>query len=301
MEAQFAIGPVFARHIGHRLYRGEYFAMQLDAHVDFVNDWDVDIVSQWHSANNEMAVLTAYLSDIEGSIHPNGDRKRMSRPIMCESDFEGQGRGTYIRHGQQPEGVPGIHGTPTLEPYWAAGFSFARGHFVVNVPYDQHLPMIFQGEEISIGMRGFTYGYDYYTPEKAICFHWYAHGNHIEKRKKVRLFWEHSDLYRGTGRRSMFRSNGIIKMNPPSVKPDEWDHTEEHKYGLGTVRSVEKFFKIYGIHMDTRKVEHHLCRFVGRRMQQLFTPHLRPDGMGINYDEIEYEWKDPDPKTKGRD
>jgi hypothetical protein len=45
---------------------------------------------------------------------------------------------------------------PTIEPFWAAGFSFGRGHFVVNVPYDQHLPWIFQGEEISIGLRGFS-------------------------------------------------------------------------------------------------------------------------------------------------
>ena len=27
---------------------------------------------------------------------------------------------------------------------WGAGFSFSRGHFVVNVPYDQYLPLIFQ-------------------------------------------------------------------------------------------------------------------------------------------------------------
>ena len=34
---------------------------------------------------------------------------------------------------------------------WAAGYSFSRGHFVVNVPYDPYQPMIFQGEEMSIG------------------------------------------------------------------------------------------------------------------------------------------------------
>ena len=31
MEAQLAVGPVFARHIGHRLYRGEYYYMQSDS------------------------------------------------------------------------------------------------------------------------------------------------------------------------------------------------------------------------------------------------------------------------------
>lgn len=33
---------------------------------------------------------------------------------------------------------------PQLQPYWAAGFSFSRGHFVYRVPYDGYLPMVFQ-------------------------------------------------------------------------------------------------------------------------------------------------------------
>jgi len=69
----------------------------------------------------------------------------VARPIMCVSDFEGEGANKHLRHGQQPEGPAGIKGQPTLHPFWAAGFSFARGHFVVQVPYDQHLPMVFQG------------------------------------------------------------------------------------------------------------------------------------------------------------
>ena len=60
----------------------------------------------------------------------------------CNTDFVGGGELAFLKHDQQPEGEPGIHGTPTIEPYWAAGFSFARAHFVVNVPYDQYLPMV---------------------------------------------------------------------------------------------------------------------------------------------------------------
>lgn len=30
---------------------------------------------------------------------------------------------------------------------------------------------VFQGEEIFQGLRGFTYGYDYYTPETSVSFH----------------------------------------------------------------------------------------------------------------------------------
>ena len=36
LDAELAIGPTFARHISNRMYRGEYFAMQTDAHMEFV-------------------------------------------------------------------------------------------------------------------------------------------------------------------------------------------------------------------------------------------------------------------------
>jgi hypothetical protein len=293
VDARLAVGPVFARHLGHRMYRGEYFAMQIDSHVRFVQDWDEDLVGQWKSAHNEMCVLTTYLSDIIGSIDPRTNKSiHPDRPIMCASDYEGGGAYRHLRHGQQPEGMAGIQGTPTLHPFWAAGFSFARGHFVVQIPYDQHLPMVFQGEEISIGLRGFTYGYDYYAAERSVCFHMYAIGENKEKRSKVKLFWENSNRYPGAAGRAMKRLNGIIGM--PNSPNEVFDHTEEFKYGLGKVRTIEKFFKTFGIHTETKTVEQHLCTFVGKPMQKVFIPHLRPDGMGLDYSKIDYVFVDPE-------
>ena len=163
VDAPLAIGPVFARHLGHRMYRGEYYYMQSDAHVTFTRNWDMDIISQQEATKNEMAVLSTYLSDVEGNIDKNGKSLINSRPIMCNTDYESGQKNKYLRHGSQPEAVPTIRGTPQLQPYWAAGYSFSRGHFVVNVPYDFYQPMIFQGEEMSIGIRGFTIGYDFYV------------------------------------------------------------------------------------------------------------------------------------------
>jgi [Skp1-protein]-hydroxyproline N-acetylglucosaminyltransferase len=60
------------------------------------------------------------------------------------SDFEGAMPARYLRHGAQPEVVPEIKDMPQLQPYWAAGFSFSRGHFKVRVPYDAYQPMVFQ-------------------------------------------------------------------------------------------------------------------------------------------------------------
>lgn len=286
VDAKMSVGPVFARHLGHRMFRGEYFAMQVDSHIRFIVDWDEDIINQWRSANNEMAVLTTYLSDIIGSIDPVTHKsKHPGRPIMCESDYEGSGKLKHLRHGQQPEGPPGITGQPTLHPFWAAGFSFARAHFVIQCPYDQYLPMVFQGEEISMGLRGFSYGYDYYAAERSTCFHMYAIKENKEKRQKVHLFWENTSAYGGAELRAMKRLNGIIHFTT-----DPYDTVDEQKYGLGKVRDTAKFFETFGIHTDTQKVEGGLCSFVGKPMMEVFLPHLRRNRMGINYDEITYKY-----------
>ena len=54
IEASLAVGPTFARHIGNRMYRGEYYALQIDADSIFVQDWDVDIIMQFEQAKNDM-------------------------------------------------------------------------------------------------------------------------------------------------------------------------------------------------------------------------------------------------------
>lgn len=297
MKAELSIGPVFARHIGYRMYRGEYYATQSDAHVTYTTGWDVDIILQLESTHNDMAVLTTYLTDVQGSISEQGDSLRDTRPIMCNTIYEGGAQGMHLRHGSQPERVPAIHGSPQLQPWWAAGYSFSRGHFIVNVPYDWLQPMIFQGEEMSIGIRGYTIGYDYYAPERSVCFHHYAVGDNARVRNKVHHFWENDNKYAGTGRKAMMRLLGMVHMNPEDPV-DSWDHVDENIYGVGGVRTPEHFYETFGINVVDKTVEGHLCRFVdaGGRMHKEFTPHLRKDGMGIDYDEISFRFKDPEPE-----
>ena len=108
--------------------------MQLDAHVTMVKDWDTIIVEQWRATSNEMAVVSTYLTDLQGSLDADGRSKRSTRPIMCNTAFEG-GSIRYLRHNSQPEERSPIRDMPQLQPFWAAGFSFARGHFVTAVKY----------------------------------------------------------------------------------------------------------------------------------------------------------------------
>lgn len=112
---------------------------------------------------------------------------------MCNSDFEGMMPARYLRHGSQPEDVAEIRDMPQLQPFWAAGFSFSKGHFKLRVPYDAYQPMVFQGEEIAIGIRGFTHGYDFYAPRDSVVFHEYA--DNSARRKKIHMFWYVTHVY----------------------------------------------------------------------------------------------------------
>jgi len=63
-HARDATGPTFARHVGDRLYRGEYFVLQTDAHMTFVQGWDMDITRQFDATGNDRAVLTTYPTEV---------------------------------------------------------------------------------------------------------------------------------------------------------------------------------------------------------------------------------------------
>jgi [Skp1-protein]-hydroxyproline N-acetylglucosaminyltransferase len=163
--------------------------------------------------------------------------------------------------------------------------------------------MIFQGEEMSIGIRGFTIGYDYYAPERSVCFHHYAVGENAKIRNKVHHFWENDRKYAGTGKSAMARLLGIVHMNP-EVSASDWDHRDEAQYGLGGVRTPEKFYETFGIDVVKKTTEGHLCMFVDNgtgRMHKLFMKSLRPDKMGIDYSKINFHFKDPQPDTKPHD
>ena len=291
MDASTATGPVTARHIGDRLYRGQYFVMQMDAHCPFTNHWDTSIIGQWLETGNEMAVLSSYLTDVQGSIDENGDSTRNTRPIMCNSDYEGAPPARYLRHGGQPEEVPVIKDMPQLEPYWAAGFSFSRGHFKIQVPYDAYMPMVFQGEEINIGIRAFTFGYDFYAQRESVVFHEYA--DMSSRRKKIHMFWENTDRHAGEGQKSLKRATYIIGMAPASLDKTSFDHTEENVYGIGKVRSLDLFYKLFLIDRQARKTTQ-ICPFVrSGKMHRDFQKHLRPDGLGIDYSKLEnYDTKE---------
>ena len=143
--------------------------------------------------------------------------------------------------------------------------------------------MIFVG----IGIRGFTVGYDFYAPERSVCFHHYD-------RKNVKYFDdENGERYAGTGKKAMKRLLGIVHMNP-EINPSIWDHTNEERYGIGNVRTPEQFYGYFGIDVVNKTIEGHMCNFVQEdaKMHKMLSPLLRKDFMGLKYNNLHYQWFD---------
>ena len=271
---------------------GEYFFLQTDAHVRFVQGWDDDIISQWTATDNEMAVITTYLTDIADSIDPvTHASRRKDRNMLCHLSYEGNNQKQMHLIMKSPtKSVPKITGTPMLHPFWSAGFSFSRGHFVVQVPYDPFTPMLFQGEESSLSIRAFSYGYDFYAPERSVCFHMFAIKTNIGRRQRHK-FWEHETLYLGALDKSLARIVGITRM-AGIHSPQDYFRRDEESYGIGKVRPLNKFYATFGIHPDTATIETQLCNFVQERMHRQLQPFLRSDAMGIDYSRIDFQFRD---------
>lgn len=80
------------------------------------------------------------------------------------------------------------------------------------------------------------------------------------KKRHIPMFWENNRIYSGVGNKAMKRLNTIIGLK--KAVDDVWPKQDMLKYGLGTVRKPEKFYKVFGIHVEENRIEHHLCKFV---------------------------------------
>ena len=61
---------------------------------------------------------------------------------------------------------------PMKGAFIAGGFFFTKSDFIKEVPYDPNLYFI--GEEISLGVRAYTHGWDVYYPNKVVIYHNYT-------------------------------------------------------------------------------------------------------------------------------
>lgn len=235
------LGVSWARHQAFALYDGEAFLLQVDSHTLFEPGWDERLIAQ-HDA------LLARAPKPIVSTYPYRFDMVDGRPQYAPCD----GRTALVLRPHPEKGLSADDAVLrfmarhlfTTEPvagcHVSAGFLFARGQFVEEVPYDPYL--YFHGEEQSLAVRAFTRGWDIFHPLTMPLYHLYK----SEGTPYATHHWHGQTEARRAFRSAYLTERARLRLNRLLMGDGL-----PGAYGLGSVRSMDDFAALSGI--DYRK------------------------------------------------
>lgn len=230
-------GACWARNKLQQNYDDEDYTLQLDSHHRFIQDWDeecINLIKQLQSKGHKKPLLTGYISSYEPDNDPGG---RINIPWKMNFDrFIPEGAVFFL-----PSSIDNYQELtePIPARFYSAHFCFTLGQFVKEVPHDPEY--YFHGEEISIAVRAYTWGYDLFHPHKVIAWHEYT-------RKGRTKQWDDDPQW-------VIKNNNCHKKNRQlfgmdgEVKPFHFGI-----YDFGRVRSLRDYEKYSGMSFKKRAV-----------------------------------------------
>lgn len=241
VSPQDTLGVCWARSLAFSLYDGEDYVLQIDSHMCFEQGWD-DNLRQQHSILLERSakpILSIYpypFEMVDGQAvytRPEGRTVLVMRPHPDTVLADGNPVLRFIaRHMFTDQAVAGCH--------VAAGFLFASGRLVEEVPYDPYL--YFHGEEQSLALRSYTRGWDIFHPAWIPIYHLYkqadvphdTHHWHGEVAAQRAFDMQKLELRAKQRLQRLVNGEGL-----PGA------------YGLGTERTLAQFSAFSGIDYQT--------------------------------------------------
>ncbi|BAY19414.1 hypothetical protein NIES21_52760 [Anabaenopsis circularis NIES-21] len=224
VPAAESCGLGWARSQTEKLWQGERYALQTDAHMRFATGWDTLLIEMLAMCPSQKPVLTAF----PPGYHP---------PRIIVSNFPtGTATGRFAHNGMMtPRAVEDLsnYHAPKSGAFMAGGFMFADARLMQEVPHDPLL--YFSATEVAYSVRAWTNGWDIYHPHRVICWHYY-----YETQEKPRpLNWEDNQDWYQRHIISEQRFRQILQMEPM---------TEDFGiYGLGNVRSLTDYEAFAGV------------------------------------------------------
>ena len=267
IEPKMARGPTFGRYYGMLMYRNERYFMMIDSHNRWVTHWDSVVLSMYHGLPTKKGVLAHYP---ESWINPDDNGTETNAPLdnrpttmyMCTAHWLPELG--FVRMGGFIINRKAKFGKDTCrpQPYAGAGFLFAYGKLVQDVPFDPHLPFVFNGEEIMYTVRMWTHGWDIFSPSENILYHYYY-------RSKAKKFWgilpQGWEQTRAAAERRIqwmlqtYHINTTNRHVPDDTK-EEAVIVEADKYGLGTERTLLQYYEFAGIDRVKYKLTRDFCK-----------------------------------------
>jgi hypothetical protein len=231
-------GACWARNKLQQNYIDEEYTLQLDSHHRFIENWDEELIGMFNQLKNkgiEKPLLTSYISSFDPEKDPEG---RVNVPWKMNFDrFIPEGAVFFL-----PAGIDNFKelSEPVPARFYSAHFAFAAGSFVKEVPHDPEY--YFHGEEISIAVRAYTWGYDLFHPHKIVIWHEYT-------RKGRTKQWDDDKTWGDKNSNSHLRNRKLFEMDGLTKDIDFGI------YDFGNVRTLEDYERYAGISFKKRAVQ----------------------------------------------
>jgi hypothetical protein len=231
-------GACWARNKLQQNYDGEEYTLQLDSHHRFIQDWDVELINmykQLQKKGHEKPLLTGYVS----SFNPERDpEERNMVPWKMNFDrFIPEGAVFFL-----PAAIDNFKelNEPIPARFYSAHFAFTTGDFVKEVPHDPNY--YFHGEEISIAVRAYTWGYDLFHPHKIVVWHEYTRKGRTKQWDDDKN-WVSKNVDCHKRNRKLFEMDGEVK----DIDFGEFD--------FGKERTLNDYEKYSGLSFSKRGVQ----------------------------------------------
>lgn len=235
MHPKFARGAGLARSKAMELYDGQDYYLQIDSHTQFAKNWDTICIDQLKKAqtisNNKNIILSCFPQPFH--VESNGkitiiknSKSQLPYPTKQKPKLTKKTEWSAERvEFDDPE-----RKMPELSTTVLAGFIFAPGNIVKDIPYDPEIS--FFGEELCFAVRAWTRGWDIYSPSEIVAYHFYTRQNY----KKI---WKDRDIRNISWK----RLEEISKEKQKKVLCG----IEKGDFGLGTYRHIKSYEKMTGI------------------------------------------------------
>lgn len=231
-------GACWARNKLQQLYDDEEFTLQIDSHHRFIEHWDIELRSMYRTLEDmghEKPLLTGYVSSYNPNNDPDG---RVMTPWKMNFDrFIPEGAVFFLpasidNHKELTHPIPAR--------FYSAHFAFTTGKFVKEVPHDPEY--YFHGEEISIAVRAYTWGYDLFHPHKVVIWHEYTRQGRTKQWDDDKT-WGTKNSSSHLRNRKLFEMDGLVK------------DIDFGPYDFGKVRTLGDYERYAGISFKKRAVQ----------------------------------------------
>lgn len=232
-----SLGACWARsRILTELREDEQFVLQIDSHMRFAQDWDVRLLDIWNSCPSPRALLSTYPVGYVPPDKLDPPRITIMRPKLFNERGLLRPLAVNLAFEERPE-------RPIANPLISAGFLFGPAQCFDEVPYDPKL--YFFGEEISYAVRLWTHGWDVFTPNDVLIYHFYGRTDNRPKH------WSDNPLWTGLNEVSQTRVRHLLGMEV-SQDPKVLDGLDQ--FGLGKRRTVAEYEEFAGVNFARRKI-----------------------------------------------